>query len=134
MIKIISLFRRAPPHELAEPSWDEVLSNADERQAAASYWRGVTTALQAQGNIDPVNCHAILRLVVAYSQCRTRRFARQAATARRRNLPCAACPPGLVMDNLAGYLLAVQRGGCRGNRRSPLSIPAETPMAAPRNV
>jgi hypothetical protein len=71
LMKMISLFRRFGPsqHDLIEPSWDEVLSNADERQAAAGYWRSVATALQARGNIDPVNCHAILRLVVAYIVC-----------------------------------------------------------------
>lgn len=70
-MKMASVFRRfgAPQRDLDEPSWDEVLSSADERQAAASYWRGVTTALQARGNINPVNCHAILRLVVAYIVC-----------------------------------------------------------------
>jgi hypothetical protein len=63
MIKIISLFRRAPRHELAEPSWDEVLTSPDERQAAASYWRGIASAFRVHGI---AHSHAVLRLVVAY--------------------------------------------------------------------
>lgn len=63
MIKIISLFRRAPPHELAEPSWDEVLSNADERQAAAGYWRNIVGSIRAT---EAAHNHAVLRLVVSY--------------------------------------------------------------------
>jgi phage terminase small subunit len=71
LMKIISLFRQfcTAQRELPEPAWSEVLSNADEHRAAAGYWRSVATALQARGNIDPVNCHAILRLVVAYIVC-----------------------------------------------------------------
>jgi hypothetical protein len=68
VMKMISLFRRFGPsqHDLVEPSWDEVLSNADERQAAAGYWQGVTAAMGDKRAIRPASAHAILRLVVAY--------------------------------------------------------------------
>jgi hypothetical protein len=63
-MKMISLFRRsAPSRDLVEPSWDEVLPSADERQAAASYWRGIASAIRATGT---AHNHAVLRLVVSY--------------------------------------------------------------------
>jgi hypothetical protein len=69
LMKMIGLLRRlgsSQRSDLAEPSWDEVLTSADERQAAASYWREVTTAMQRSGKLKPANAHAVLRLVTAY--------------------------------------------------------------------
>jgi hypothetical protein len=63
LMTILSLFRGSPQRVLAEPSWDEVLSSADERQAAASYWRGIASAIRVHGT---AHSHAVLRLVVAY--------------------------------------------------------------------
>jgi hypothetical protein len=68
LMKMISLFRRFGPsqRDFAEPSWDEVLANSDERQAAAHYWSEVTTAMRNNGKMKPANAHAVLRLVTAY--------------------------------------------------------------------
>jgi hypothetical protein len=68
LMKMISLFRQFGPSEqpLAGPSWPEVLSNSDERQAAAHYWSEVTTAMRDGGKLKPANAHAVLRLVTAY--------------------------------------------------------------------
>jgi hypothetical protein len=68
LMKMVSVFRRfgASQPDLDEPSWDEVLSNADERQAAAGYWREATSAMRRGGNLKPANAHAVLRLVTAY--------------------------------------------------------------------
>jgi hypothetical protein len=52
--KIAAIFRQRPA-DLPEPSWDEVLTSPDERQAAAGYWRDATAS-----------SHAVLRLVTAY--------------------------------------------------------------------
>jgi hypothetical protein len=59
------MFRRPPAH-LGEPSWEEVLTNPDECQAAAGYWRDIEAALRARGKIAPINFYAMVRLVVAY--------------------------------------------------------------------
>jgi hypothetical protein len=68
LMKMISLFRRFGPsqRDFAAPSWDEVLANSDERQAAAHYWSEVTTAMRRSGKLKPANAHAVLRLVTAY--------------------------------------------------------------------
>jgi hypothetical protein len=65
---LLSIFRRQSA-DLTEPSWDEVLINPDERQAASSYWQQVTAALRSNRTLDPVRSHAVLRLVVAYIVC-----------------------------------------------------------------
>jgi hypothetical protein len=57
---------RRQPAPLPEPEWEEVLSNPDERRAAAHYWREITTAMRASGTLKPANSHAVLRLVTAY--------------------------------------------------------------------
>jgi hypothetical protein len=71
LMKMISPFRQfgAPRRELVEPSWDEVLVSPDERQSATGYWREVIAALRANGTLEPVRNHAVLRLVVAYIVC-----------------------------------------------------------------
>jgi hypothetical protein len=68
LMEMISLFRRFGPsqRDFAAPSWDEVLANSDERQAAAHYWSEVTTAMRNSGKLKPANAHAVLRLVTAY--------------------------------------------------------------------
>jgi hypothetical protein len=67
MMRMISLFRRTNrQQDLVEPSWNEVLASADERQAATSYWSGITSAMRGNGRLKPENAHAVLRLVTAY--------------------------------------------------------------------
>jgi hypothetical protein len=63
------LFGAATQPDLTEPSWGEVLSAPEERQAAGSYWQQVTAALRANRTLEPKLSHAVLRLVVTYIVC-----------------------------------------------------------------
>lgn len=62
----MSIFSRRRAPTLVEPSWGEVLSNPDERQSAAAYWRDAVAALDARRTIEPTIGAALLRMVIAY--------------------------------------------------------------------
>ncbi len=49
-----------------EPHWRLLLSDDLEVQAAAEYWRLITTELRERSLLAPANRHSIQRLVIAY--------------------------------------------------------------------
>ncbi|MDF2620216.1 MAG: family phage terminase small subunit [Xanthobacteraceae bacterium] len=49
-----------------EPHWRMLLTDDLEIEAAAEYWRAVTTELRERNLLAPANRHAIQRLVLAY--------------------------------------------------------------------
>lgn len=51
---------------VAEPHWQMLLTDEIEIEAAADYWRAVTTELRDRNLLAPANRHAIQRLVLAY--------------------------------------------------------------------
>ena len=51
---------------IAEPHWQMLLTDEIEIEAAAEYWRAVTTELRERSLLAPANRHAIQRLVLAY--------------------------------------------------------------------
>ncbi|MFG1184379.1 P27 family phage terminase small subunit [Xanthobacter aminoxidans] len=51
---------------VAEPHWQMLLTDEIEIEAAADYWRAVTTELRDRSLLAPANRHAIQRLVLAY--------------------------------------------------------------------
>ena len=51
---------------IVEPHWRMLLTDDLEVEAAAEYWRAVTTELRERNLLAPANRHAIQRLVLAY--------------------------------------------------------------------
>ena len=49
-----------------EPQWRLLLTDDIEVQAAAEYWRLVTTEMRERSLLSPANRHALQRLVLAY--------------------------------------------------------------------
>lgn len=49
-----------------EPNWRSIFGRADDRAAAAEYWRGIISEMRAAEKLAVVNAHSIKRLVVAY--------------------------------------------------------------------
>lgn len=49
-----------------EPHWRMLLTDELEVEAAAEYWRTVTTEMRDRNTLSPTNRHAIQRLVLAY--------------------------------------------------------------------
>lgn len=51
---------------IPEPNWRLLLTDELEIQAAAEYWRIVTTEMRERSILAPANRHAIQRLIMAY--------------------------------------------------------------------
>lgn len=51
---------------VSEPHWQMLLTDEIEIEAAAEYWRAITTELRERSLLAPANRHAIQRLVLAY--------------------------------------------------------------------
>jgi len=49
-----------------EPNWRQIFGRAEDRAAAAEYWRGLISEMRAAEKLAVVNAHSIKRLVVAY--------------------------------------------------------------------
>ena len=49
-----------------EPHWRMLLTDDLEIEAAAEYWRTITTEMRDRNTLSPSNRHAIQRLVLAY--------------------------------------------------------------------
>jgi P27 family predicted phage terminase small subunit len=51
---------------IPEPNWRMLLTDELELEAAAEYWRIVTTEMRERGILSPSNRHAIQRLIMSY--------------------------------------------------------------------
>lgn len=49
-----------------EPNWRTIFGRAADREAAASYWRGLVSEMRGAEKLAVANAHSIKRLVVAY--------------------------------------------------------------------
>lgn len=49
-----------------EPNWRRIFGRADDREAAAAYWRRIISEMRGAEKLAVVNEHSIVRLVVAY--------------------------------------------------------------------
>lgn len=49
-----------------EPAWKGIFGRVADREAAAGYWRCITSEMKAADKLAVANAHSIKRLVVAY--------------------------------------------------------------------